>query len=394
MRFTVLLAAASVAAVAAEPPPSTPPSAGGSVSLAAHTDTRPSDTAARGLRGAGKLATGKGAANAQYQFPLTTRSGQDPGAFWWTSFFFDHEPATSPFEDDTTVEDYECGRRSYDLPSYNHDGVDYTPWPFWWFQMDQNLVEVRAAADGVIREKVSDRFDRECTLSTKRGNRVRIEHEDGSFAIYQHLKRNSLTEKGVNDAVVAGEYLGLVGSSGSSTVPHLHFGTELAGGVAIDPYDGTCNPEEASRWLPGQQPAYRSPAIAQLATHSVLITEDILNPPCPQTGHDPRYDDAPAVGTIFYVAVYLRDEAEADAMTIRLRRLVRSTVLETFSATGAPGVGEVGVSFYAFEAQPLQQAGEYELEATWELDAGGTLNATHRFEVIGDRLFRDGFSSP
>ena len=54
------------------------------------------------------------------------------------------------------------------------------------------------------------------------GNHVVIDHGDGVFSLYAHLQRGSVTVA-VGDVVAVGDRLGLVGNSGNSSEPHLHF---------------------------------------------------------------------------------------------------------------------------------------------------------------------------
>jgi hypothetical protein len=54
------------------------------------------------------------------------------------------------------------------------------------------------------------------------GNQVIIDHGNGEFSFYGHLKPGSVSVK-VGDAVERGAQIGAVGSSGNSTEPHLHF---------------------------------------------------------------------------------------------------------------------------------------------------------------------------
>lgn len=54
------------------------------------------------------------------------------------------------------------------------------------------------------------------------GNYVAIDHGNGEFSIYAHLKSGSVNVK-VGDVVKAGHVIGKLGSSGNSTEPHLHF---------------------------------------------------------------------------------------------------------------------------------------------------------------------------
>lgn len=54
------------------------------------------------------------------------------------------------------------------------------------------------------------------------GNAVVIDHGDGEYSSYAHLKPGSVVVR-VGDQVVRGRQIGQVGSSGNSTEPHLHF---------------------------------------------------------------------------------------------------------------------------------------------------------------------------
>jgi murein DD-endopeptidase MepM/ murein hydrolase activator NlpD len=54
-------------------------------------------------------------------------------------------------------------------------------------------------------------------------NHVMVEHADGTVAFYAHLKEASVLVD-VEDAVEAGDTLALAGHSGTTDVPHLHFG--------------------------------------------------------------------------------------------------------------------------------------------------------------------------
>jgi murein DD-endopeptidase MepM/ murein hydrolase activator NlpD len=60
------------------------------------------------------------------------------------------------------------------------------------------------------------------TLETVGGNHVVLDLGGGRFAFYAHLQPGSLRVK-PGDRVKTGQVLGLVGNSGNSTEPHLHF---------------------------------------------------------------------------------------------------------------------------------------------------------------------------
>ena len=54
------------------------------------------------------------------------------------------------------------------------------------------------------------------------GNRVEILHEDGTITTYSHLSNFNVKS---GDTISQGSVLGAVGSTGTSSGPHLHFET-------------------------------------------------------------------------------------------------------------------------------------------------------------------------
>lgn len=208
----------------------------------------------------GRLPPARAAGRTTLGWPLAGRDGfNDPGYHAVTGFV-DHEPAYP-----NQLRDYACGRRTYDTyGGYNHKGTDYYLWPFAWNKMAGGDVEVVAAADGVIIGRNDGRPDQSCAFNSNPWNAVYVRHADGSVAWYGHLRRNSLTGKAIGDTVLAGEYLGLVGSSGNSTGPHLHFELYNAGQL-VDPYAGSCNLPEDGSWWAAQRDYYDS-AVNKLTT--------------------------------------------------------------------------------------------------------------------------------
>jgi murein DD-endopeptidase MepM/ murein hydrolase activator NlpD len=91
--------------------------------------------------------------------------------------------------------------------------------------------EVLAVADGTVSE-VKDGIPQNVpgidsravpiTLGTIGGNHIILDLGDGRYAFYAHLQPGSLRVK-PGDRVRRGEVLALVGNSGNSTEPHLHF---------------------------------------------------------------------------------------------------------------------------------------------------------------------------
>ena len=91
--------------------------------------------------------------------------------------------------------------------------------------------EALAVADGVvvatkdgIPENIPGATSRAVpiTLETVGGNHIILDLGNGRFAFYAHLQPGSLRVKN-GDKVRRGQVLGLVGNSGNSTEPHLHF---------------------------------------------------------------------------------------------------------------------------------------------------------------------------
>ena len=66
------------------------------------------------------------------------------------------------------------------------------------------------------------------------GNVVVIAHGGGAETVYAHLSRAMAP---VGSRVPAGRTIGLVGSTGDATGPHLHFEVRLRG-AAVDPLTG------------------------------------------------------------------------------------------------------------------------------------------------------------
>ena len=60
------------------------------------------------------------------------------------------------------------------------------------------------------------------TLETVGGNYIILDLGNGRYAFYAHLQPGSLRVK-TGDKVRRGQVLALVGNSGNSTEPHLHF---------------------------------------------------------------------------------------------------------------------------------------------------------------------------
>lgn len=74
--------------------------------------------------------------------------------------------------------------------------------------------QILAAADGVVI------ISRTGGWNGGYGNYIVVKHKNGTQTLYAHTSRNSVS---AGDSVSQGDVIGLVGSSGKSTGPHLHF---------------------------------------------------------------------------------------------------------------------------------------------------------------------------
>jgi len=83
---------------------------------------------------------------------------------------------------------------------------------------DQGARAVRSAEE---RSKLGGDADRAEHADREGGNRVVIEHADGTLALYAHLRRGGPAR--VGERVRPGEPIGFSGDTGLSTGPHLHF---------------------------------------------------------------------------------------------------------------------------------------------------------------------------
>jgi hypothetical protein len=152
-----------------------------------------------------------------------------PGNDCWISNHVD-------LDDGPGARDYACGGFTYN----GHSGTDIALRDLAAMQAGVTVV---AAADGVVRgtrDGVEDvnvrRRVPEAVAGTECGNGVRVDHGGGWQTQYCHLRRGSVAVKR-GERVRAGQALGLVGLSGLTEYPHLHFSVRR-GAAVIDPFRG------------------------------------------------------------------------------------------------------------------------------------------------------------
>jgi hypothetical protein len=136
--------------------------------------------------------------------------------------------------------DYGCGRQTY----HKHDGTDFGIADL---ESMKRGVPVLAAAsgmvlgvrDGVVDRMIADQTQRVDVDHIECGNGVVIDHGNGWQTQYCHLRNGSIAVKKGNKAE-KGMVLGMVGSSGLASFPHVHFTVRYLGKV-VDPFVGITN---------------------------------------------------------------------------------------------------------------------------------------------------------
>lgn len=164
----------------------------------------------------------------RFLLPLKGVQGKD----YWISSYVDHD-STKAFKDGM------CGDKTYD----GHNGTDFSIRDF---KVMDSGVNVLAIADGVVFEAIDGLYDRRKRWEEgAAGNYIAIIH-DKYIVYYWHIRKNSIPVK-QGDSVKAGQTIGLVGSSGYSSGPHLHIEIKENGKI-IDPFSGRCNDDIDSFW--------------------------------------------------------------------------------------------------------------------------------------------------
>ena len=117
-----------------------------------------------------------------------------------------------PYEPGAT---FQVGQGYLEFPTHENDyAID------WEMPEETPIYAVRA---GVVTEVV-DSFSKSGLTEDMKAkcNYIRIQHEDGSRAIYVHLAHQGVKVK-VGDEVKEGQVIALSGNTGFSATPHLHF---------------------------------------------------------------------------------------------------------------------------------------------------------------------------
>lgn len=200
-------------------------------------------------------------------YPVAGLFGRD----LYIPYFVDLNPATG------AKRDFNCTDFTFD----GHDGTDPYIRSFREQDIGVPIFAPRAAVVGTVHDGEPDH--NVATDNTKKPNYVILHLSDGTQMIFNHLRKDSITVK-EGDRISAGTQVGLVGSSGSSTAPHVHVGWQTKG-AAIEPWAGPCRPGPSL--FVTQPAAIQGPVVVGLSFSNTSYSSYPA----------PPYDDTPRTGT-------------------------------------------------------------------------------------------------
>ncbi len=193
------------------------------------------------LLAAGAGATGDSTITARFRWPVLAQD-------------FQHVFNYVDLDGASGILDWNCLASTYDT----HQGTDIMIRDF--VEMDEGRFFVAAAAGEIVW--VEDGYFDRAAFPGNGGpnNFVYMRHDDGSYGLYlHHRKWSSLV--GAGERVFEGQALGLIGSSGNSSDPHVHFEVADASESFQDPFSGPCRLDD-SLWKDPQPPHIATSPIA------------------------------------------------------------------------------------------------------------------------------------
>jgi hypothetical protein len=184
------------------------------------------------------------------------------------------------------------------------------------------------------------------------------------------MKNGSLTAKNIGDAVVTGERLGVVASSGNSTGPHLHFELYDGSGKLVDPWQGPCNRMNPDSWWAAQRPYYDS-GINKLMTGFAAMVQGV----CP----DPDQSNEALIfhpGDTIYFTRFYRDQLASQPSVCTIYR-PDSSVFSTWTSS-SPQYYTASYWWQMRTVGVAEPTGKWRFEVVF---AGTTYN--HDFWLVG-----------
>lgn len=231
-------------------------------------------------------------------FPLQCTVGWN----CWIQSYVNHTPEAG-------VTDYQCGIRS----SPRHKGTDIMIRNQQEMQRGVSVVAAAAGTVIAVRDSLRDVDYRTRPLDDIRnqecGNGVRIDHGQGWFSQYCHMRKNSIT-LAPGDKVEQGTSLGFVGMSGKASVPHLHFQVDFTDAesgerMIVDPFVGLTRSNNCGV---GGRPLWH-PSVASKLDYKTIELVDMgfaTTAPTPEGLNKGLYDDKTLSVRAPYLFVWAR----------------------------------------------------------------------------------------
>ncbi|WP_157231179.1 M23 family metallopeptidase [Kiloniella laminariae] len=160
-------------------------------------------------------------------FPVVCDTSKD----CFIQHYFDYDPGPEAL-------DHTCGILTYN----GHQGIDIRVSSPQWMEKGFPVIAAAKGKVELTKDGVPDRAFSQDEIRLSRGlapkpsNSVVINHGDGWRTHYGHMRQGSVIVK-AGQEVSQGALLGLVGLSGSTSFPHLHFHLSYKG-TNIDPFTG------------------------------------------------------------------------------------------------------------------------------------------------------------
>lgn len=277
------------------------------------------------------------------------------------------------------VKDFACGFMSYD----GHSGTDFRVRDL---TVMRRGVAVLAAAPGVVgatRDGVPDvsiRTKGKASVDGQEcGNGVLIDHGGGWVSQYCHLKQGSVAVK-QGDRVEMGARLGLIGLSGMTEFPHVHFEIRKDD-VVLDPFTSqpltartaSCAPMGRSLWTQTAEAKLAYPGAAFLAggfTDRPVDFAAIDASPPPALGASPE-------ALVAYVRVLGVRAGDIESLQ------VTGPDGNVFSKAGPEPISATKIHWLRFSGRRLKGAklnpGKY--SATYTLKRDGATLIERRFSI-------------
>ncbi len=270
--------------------------------------------------------------------PLPGENGKD----WVIHHYYDVSEGESI--------DYMGGHKTYP----GHRAVDFDSASF--EQMDNNM-PILAAAPGVVVKIVENVVeDRNRHSGRPPANVVWVKHDNGLTIRYAHLKYNSVPVI-LNQVIHTGDVLGVIGSSGTSSFPHLHMS------IFDDDINGY-DPFSLKLWR--DPPLYELPVSSMDIVYAEGDSLDLLDPPT--TDMTKTLVNSPIV-----VGLNLANGMDGDYFSVQLIDPDGDVELDK---TGYSSSGDVHI-YRTYRAMTTNKAGIW----TWHIDINGTERHTHEFRV-------------